>query len=152
MPVQMAPKVKEKKGDLFASPKDFALAHCISADVRMGKSIAAIFKAKYGGVSELKAQRKRVGEVAVLTARDNRVIYYLITKSRAWDKPTYDDLTCALKSLKRECVSRGVKKLAMPRIGCGLDNLVWDRVKDIVECVFGDEALTLQQQMKNTKY
>ena len=41
---------------MFSCGPDQALAHCISADVRMGKGIAVIFKRKFGGVQELLAQ------------------------------------------------------------------------------------------------
>lgn len=43
-------------GDLFSCPESESLAHCISADARMGKGIAVIFKKKFGGVDEIKSQ------------------------------------------------------------------------------------------------
>ena len=44
-------------GDLFTcSGRGASLAHCISQDLHMGKGIAAIFKKKFGGVGQLKAQ------------------------------------------------------------------------------------------------
>ena len=46
----------ETKGDLFYCSESESLAHCISADVAMGKGIAVIFKKKFGGVRELKNQ------------------------------------------------------------------------------------------------
>lgn len=48
--------MKEIKGDLFSCPNNSSLAHCISADVAMGKGIAVLFKKKFGGVQELKKQ------------------------------------------------------------------------------------------------
>lgn len=48
----------QKKGDLFSCSEKDALAHCVSADFRMGKGIAVLFKQKFGGVQELKDQRK----------------------------------------------------------------------------------------------
>ena len=46
----------ERTGNLFSCPDSESLAHCISADVRMGKGIAVSFKTKFGGVDELKSQ------------------------------------------------------------------------------------------------
>lgn len=43
-------------GNLFSCPEDEALAHCISEDCRMGAGIAVMFKQKFNGVEELKAQ------------------------------------------------------------------------------------------------
>lgn len=48
--------LSEVRGDLFTCPSKTSLAHCVSEDLRMGKGIATLFKAKFGRVSELKAQ------------------------------------------------------------------------------------------------
>jgi hypothetical protein len=41
-----------------------------------------------------------------------------------------------LKKLRGHVTVNGVKKLAMPRIGCGLDRLQWEKVKFMIEFVF----------------
>lgn len=46
------------------------------------------FKSKFGQVASLKSQGADIGEVAWLKHND-RFVYYLITKERYWDKPTY---------------------------------------------------------------
>lgn len=122
-------------GDLFSCPKDEALAHCISEDCRMGAGIAVTFRKRFGGVDELKKQKKHTGQCAVLE-RDSRFIYYLITKKRASQKPTYDDLRTSLEDMRSHCEENGVTKISMPRIGCGLDRLAWARVSKILEQVF----------------
>lgn len=101
----------------------------------MGKGIASEFRARFGRVSELREQKLGVGDVGVLEAKD-RYIYYLVTKDRCWEKPSYKTLKSALVSMKRHCVSRGVTSLAMPRIGCGLDKLEWRKVSKLIQCVF----------------
>ncbi|XP_037087230.1 ADP-ribose glycohydrolase OARD1-like [Pollicipes pollicipes] len=133
----MEPRVVEVTGDLFTCPSTHSLAHCISADCRLGKGIAAIFKRKFGGISELLAQRKKPGEVAVLR-RGSRYVYNLITKHKYYEKPTYETLRRALSAVKEHCVTHEVRHLAMPRIGCGLDGLTWDRVLPIIKDVFQD--------------
>ncbi|CAB3993288.1 Hypothetical predicted protein, partial [Paramuricea clavata] len=67
---------REIKGNLFSCEKDTSLAHCISADVHMGKGIAATFKKMFGGVDELRRQGGKPGDVSMLQ-RDERFIYYL---------------------------------------------------------------------------
>ncbi|RIB28459.1 hypothetical protein C2G38_1482552 [Gigaspora rosea] len=107
----------EIPGDLFvdSNPTD-ALAHCVSQDLRMGKGIATIFKERFNGIAELKRQNKKVGEVAYLH-RQNRYIFYLITKPTAWDKPTEEDFKKSLTELRKLCEQFEVSGLSLPRIG-----------------------------------
>ncbi|XP_063968357.1 ADP-ribose glycohydrolase OARD1-like [Lytechinus pictus] len=129
--------LQEVKGDLFAAPQTECLAHCISADVRMGKGIATIFKKKFGGVQDLLAQGVKPGGVAVLQ-REQRFIYYMVTKEKFWHKPTYKSLQDSLSSMAGHCKENGIKALSMPRIGCGLDGLKWDEVKKKISETFQD--------------
>ena len=52
-------RFSEVKGDLFSCPDSASLAHCVSEDMHMGKGVATLFKRKFGGVDELKAQGER---------------------------------------------------------------------------------------------
>jgi hypothetical protein len=36
--------VREVDGDLFEAPKEYSLAHCVAADMRMGSGIAVSFR------------------------------------------------------------------------------------------------------------
>nr|XP_040049755.1 ADP-ribose glycohydrolase OARD1 [Gasterosteus aculeatus aculeatus] len=128
-------RLRYVSGDLFSCPGDQALAHCISEDCRMGAGIAVMFKERFKGVEELKEQKKLTGNCAVLK-RDGRFVYYLITKKKASQKPTYDSLTHSLEDMKSHCLANGVTRISMPRIGCGLDRLQWSRVSEILEQVF----------------
>lgn len=120
--------------DLFSAPDDYPLAHCVSQDLHMSKGLAQQFKSQVDDVDELKAQRKGVGEVATLRL-GNRNIYYLITKSNYYDKPTYRTLGNVLGEL-RCCVENNDSHLTMPRIGCGLDKLEWKFVHNIIKYIF----------------
>ena len=48
-----------------------------------------------------------------------------MTKEKYWNKPTMSSLRASLTAMLDLCISQGVKQLAMPRIGCGLDGLTW---------------------------
>lgn len=148
---------------LFNMPSEFALGHCVSKDMRMSAGIALNFKLVYksncfkivitmrdilnvykinyyfrstfGRIGELMDQKCSVGNVAYLK-HNGRFVYYLITKERCYFKPTYDTITAAINYLRDLIVKHDVKKLAIPRIGCGLDKLHWPTVKDIIEKAF----------------
>ncbi|KAE9545725.1 hypothetical protein AGLY_001268 [Aphis glycines] len=123
-------------------PRKFSIGHCAAKDMRMSAGIAIHFKNIYKRVGELMDQRKDVGSVAVLE-ENQRFIFYLMTKELSNHKPTYDNITAAIKTLHALVVEHGIKKLALPRIGCGLDNLNWTRVRGIIENEFQDGECTI---------
>uniref|UniRef100_A0A1B0C5Q7 Macro domain-containing protein n=1 Tax=Glossina palpalis gambiensis TaxID=67801 RepID=A0A1B0C5Q7_9MUSC len=133
-------KLSEIEGDLFNAPKSHSLAHCVAADFGMGAGIATKFKQVYGQVDELRAQKIGTGGVAVLKD-DQRFIYYLVTKDESWQKPTYDNLRSSLKAMQQHMFSNSVQKLAIPRIGCGIDGLEWDKVcAEINDLFYNDDV------------
>ncbi|XP_078276718.1 ADP-ribose glycohydrolase OARD1 isoform X2 [Rhinoraja longicauda] len=135
-------KICYRTGDLFECPAEESLAHCISEDCRMGKGIAVLFKKQFGSVTTLQDQKKKTGEVAVLK-RNQRYIYYLITKKKAFQKPTYESLQSSLEAMKKHCISNGVTSISMPRIGCGLDKLNWAAVAVRIQDVFKDTDIAI---------
>ena len=90
-----------------------------------------------GFIPLLSASGQKPGGCAFLH-RDNRFIYYLVTKQKYWHKPTYDTLTSSLEVMKSHCADNGVTHLCMPRIGCGLDGLQWNKVTAKIKEVFKD--------------
>ncbi|KAM7352760.1 terminal ADP-ribose protein glycohydrolase 1 [Cochliomyia hominivorax] len=135
-------KLTEIEGDLFSAPKEYSLAHCVAADLGMGAGIAVVFKKVFGQLDTLRAQDVTTGGVAVL--KDNeRYIYYLVTKDQSWDKPTYESLRSSLKAMRDHMRNNNVHKLAIPRIGCGIDGLEWDKVSSELNGVFAQEDLEI---------
>jgi len=122
----------EVKGDLFSS--SCSLCHCVSQDLKMGKGIATMFKKKFAGLHDLKLQKLQVGDVGILE-RGSRYIFYLVTKPIFYNKPTYDTLRQSLASLRREIekITEEEFSVAMPKIGCGLDGLEWEEVREIIK-------------------
>jgi len=106
----------------------------------MGKGIAVLFRNKFGGIEDLKSQKKKPGEVAVLK-HGTRFVYYLITKEKAFHKPTYATLLKSLEATRLHCKQHGVGHLCMPRIGCGLDGLDWSKVAQMIQDVYKDEDI-----------
>ena len=128
---------KEEKGDLFICSSDTSLAHCISECVNMGAGIAIVFKKKFGRVDEIKRQNIKTGGVAYIQDGE-RFVFYLITKERYFHKPSYTSLKNSLFSLRELILKYNIKKLALPRIGCGLDKLDWKIVVLYIFEIFAD--------------
>lgn len=129
--------IREEKRDLFTVPQGYYLAHCISGDFTLGAGIAKQFVDIYNMRFKLHKNfplpnsNGNVGEALLI---DN--VFNLVTKSRYYNKPTYDSLRDALEDMCRQCEELDITKIAMPRIGCGLDKLEWVNVEEIVEEVF----------------
>lgn len=134
--------LKEEQRDLFTVPKDYILVHCISADFAMGAGIAKEF-ARRGVKARLIENycgMTKAGGCVTTATTGWRLEFNLVTKEKYWQKPTYDSLKTALINARILALMNGDKpvKLAMPRIGCGLDKLEWFKVKAIIEEVFAD--------------
>lgn len=133
---------KEEVRDLFTVPQGYMLAHCISADFNLGGGIARQFCEHYNMKERLmNGYGADFSEVGISLQIDN--VHNLVTKRYVKDKPTYADLKKALEDMKVEMELDGQKKVAMPRIGCGLDGLDWGIVKAIIKDVFEDTDIEI---------
>lgn len=126
-----------EKRDLFTMPQGYYLAHCVNARFELGAGIAKVFNSVYSMRSKLLKHHSNYvyhGGDALLV--DN--VFNLVTKNTRWDRPTYDSLREALEMMKEYIEFLDVTKLAMPKIGCGLDRLAWNEVYGIICEVFED--------------
>lgn len=124
--------IVEEKRDLFTVSNDYVLAHCISADYALGAGIALEFQSRFGLREHLKWQGDNTYPSVIFI----NGVYNLVTKEKYWNKPTYDSLDVCLWFLKDQMKWREHSKIAMPKIGCGLDRLKWDKVKKMIETNF----------------
>ena len=128
------------KQDLFKmSYEDYWLAHCVNATYELGAGIAKTFDEKYNMkyfLRSLYPQPKDNEAYWVGHALPVGNIFNLVTKIKHWHKPTYEKLYKALEDMRRQCEKYDIKKLAMPKIGCGLDKLDWNKVESIIFDVF----------------
>lgn len=70
-------------------------------------------------------------------------IFNLVTKRNYWDKPTLKTIENSLIWMRERCEDFGVTKLAMPRLGCGLDGQKRSDVKPLIEKVFADTDIEI---------
>lgn len=138
---------KEEYRDLFTVPKDYYLAHCISADFGMGKGIVVEFNKRFDMKNKLQEKypnfvndfhHYKYGGMALIEGR----VINLVTKERYWQKPTYETLRQALNVAKLR-LPNDCKKIAMPVIGCGLDKLNWNEVSRLIKDIFSDTDIEI---------
>jgi hypothetical protein len=146
--------IKEVKKDLFTVSDDYALVHCISADFKLGAGIAKKFDELFDVRQKLfnvfpeswiprwdKTQERFRGGSIILFS--DYTFFNLVTKRNYWDKPTLTAIENALVWMKEQCEDHYITKLAMPRIGCGLDKQNWSDVKQLIEKVFADTDIEI---------
>ena len=128
-------------GNIFTQvPEGYVLGHCIAADAVMGKGIAPLFVERYPHIATL----RNMVPLKVGAAYYIDPVINLVTKQRSGGKPTYDAMHSALCSMRDILVTRGIKYLALPHIGCGLDRLSWSIVLSQIIEVLNDTAVTVR--------
>lgn len=137
-------KYLEEYRDLFSCDKSYVLVHCISSDFMLGLGIAKEF-AKRGVKNELfKAHEIAIiGDALFTNSTGWKAEFNLVTKENYWSKPTYNSLRQSLISLKINLSKLNITKIAMPKIGCGLDKLEWQKVKQIIFDIFSDTDIEI---------
>jgi len=136
------------KGNLFTAPKTFSLAHCIAVDAYMGAGIAVDFRLMFKQQNDIRIylenfnKKDQVGRVVPL--KYGRIwIYNLITKRESHKKPKLINLEKSLIDMKNHMIKNKVYKVAMPKIGAGLDGLNWDDILKILYILFDDKKFDI---------
>ena len=129
----------EEKMDLLSVPQGWWIAHCISADFALGAGVAKQIDNVFGMRSMLHAAWD--GEPAdslVGACLPCGNVLNLVTKERYWHKPKLDSLKESLRDMKLYVNENAIKKIAMPKICCGLDRLNWEDVSPMIQEIFKD--------------
>lgn len=134
--------LNEIKEDIFENlmPTDI-IAHCISKDCALGAGIAKNIEKRFNIREDLKNILK-INPSATCILHKN--VINLITKEKYYNKPTLNSLHTALEKMYILCKKNNIKKVKMPRIGCGLDKLQWADVKKIIESIFNNEDIIIE--------
>ena len=134
---------KEEHRDLFSVSPDYMLCHCISADFGMSGGIVLMFNKIFDMKNKMLTLHADEGVkkwdatgTGYVIQEDN--VFNLITKRNVYEQPTYEDLAASLFEMRDLCKEQGIKKLAMPQIGCGIDGLEWEKVSSLVKDIFED--------------
>lgn len=139
---------KEVQANLFDIDKKYVLVQCISQDCVMGKGIATIFNEKFKGMKE-KCKRvideNNLSFPCVIPYQDNNgAVFNLVTKKLYSHKPKYSAIKTCIKIMATVCKRNNIRYLAMPMIGCGIDGLSWDIVRNMIQEEFNKIDITIE--------
>ena len=115
-----------------------SIGHCISADAQMSKGFAQFLS---GRVPRLRRTcgRANLFKDQVFPFWDSssrRYIFNLVTKEKYSDKPDLQTLATTLQSMQSHSTMHGVSTIAIPKIGCGLDQMNWQDVVKLLRDIF----------------
>ena len=138
-------KYIEEKNDLFNYEGKAWLAHCISSDFGMGKGIVVQFNERYDLKNYMLShyEKKKWDEHGYCIPVEKFKVFNLITKYRYYQKPTLVTMHESLESMKKYALENNIKKIAMPIIGAGLDQLNWSDVKFLINQTFEDTDIEI---------
>jgi O-acetyl-ADP-ribose deacetylase (regulator of RNase III) len=146
MPVQFI------DGDLFVNKHQVqAFAHGCNCVGSMGAGIAVGIKARYPAMYEEYRRRCKAtprefnpGDVFLWKAEGVPSVFNLATQEKYWhSRATYEAVEQCLQTMREVADKESLSTIAMPRIGAGYGGLSWNKVRVIIERVFGDWAGTL---------
>lgn len=136
----------EEAMDLFKVEQGAMLAHCISEDFALGAGVAREIDERFNMKKLLNLLWKDqdiVKEWSTPCCLPASNVFNLVTKRRCYEKPTLQSLETALLEMKEYAKQMFVKKIAMPKIGCGLDRLDWDDVSQMIQGIFADTDIEI---------
>ena len=138
--------VKLTRGNVLDAHHADAFGHCIGKDAALSAGVAVQFEQQFRHAPQLRTLNIPVGGCAVLRSPiDGRFVYHLVTKPSSYGKPLLPDFVSSVRSMRFHAERHGIRRIVVPRIGCGLDHLCWHtQVKPALLDIFGSSPVTLE--------
>ena len=137
----------EEKMNLMDVPQGWWIAHCISGDFALGAGVAKQIDEAFNMRDALHGMwgkdSEMTGTWSVPCCLPVGNVFNLVTKERYFHKPTLASLRTALEEMASYAVRMRITKIAMPKIGCGLDRLNWDDVAPMIQEIFEDTDIEI---------
>ena len=125
---------REVVGNVFDAPT--SLAHCVSADFKMSAGIAREFRRRFPTKYPTKLEHVLTPLWPQWIPQTRRYVYHLVTKQKYYNKPTYATLRASLEQMRVHAETNDIDVISLPCIGSGLDNLEWDKVRQLIQETF----------------
>ena len=113
-----------------------SIAHCTSADFKLGAGIARSIKRRF---PTQYPDKKAIASKVIWPQwipEWQRFVYHLITKVRFSHKPTYKALRLFLETMKNHAENNKILRFSMPQIGWGLDKPDRSKIQTLIQEVF----------------
>ena len=136
LPDEFLQIVYGNENSVLEQPK--SIGHCISADAQICKGFAQF-------LSKRVPRLMRTCRLANLLkdqvfpfwdASSRRYIYNLVTKEKYSDKLDLQTLATTLQNMQAHATKHGISSIAIPKIGCGLDQMSWEDVVKLLRNIF----------------
>lgn len=138
--------ITEYTGDLFTSTAE-ALGHGANCRGLMGAGIAKQFRDRW---PDMHSEYRKLCEEGLLKPGDvypyraaDRILINIASQEYPGPDAQLEWLAAGMAKALLYCADRGVKSLAIPRIGCGIGGLQWDDVRAVLE-TFNDAPVVLE--------
>ena len=115
-----------------------SIGHSLSEDARISKGFADFSSHRILGLrSACRKAKLFMGQVYPFwDSTGKRYIYNLVTKERFCDKPNLSTLSKTIEAMKVHASTSGVSTIAIPKIGCGLDQMNWQELVKLLRVSF----------------
>lgn len=135
----------EENINLFDYGGKVWLAHCISSDFKLSAGIAVEFNERFNIKNILIKNHIKdnwIGRGYCIPVSECKV-FNLVTKKKYNNKPTYNTIRQSLIDMKNYALVKNIDTIAIPHIGCGLDQLQWSEVSKIIKEVFNNTDIKI---------
>ena len=122
-----------------------SIGHCISADARMSKGFADLLSQRIPGLRDTCRRTKLLsGQTFPFWDRvGNRYIYNLVTKTKFVGKLNLSTLSLTLEEMKSHARLHAISTIAIPQIGCGLDQMNWQEFVKLLRDIFAHSNIRI---------
>ena len=123
-------------GDIFNTECE-ALVNPVNIKGVMGKGLALAFKTKYPAHFENYKRACQSGEmttekVLAYQEKNGPMIICLATKDDWKNSSKIEYVSAGLDDLANQIKALGVRSIAIPKLGCGLGGLDWNKVRPLI--------------------
>lgn len=144
----------EIQGDLFAVPDLDALAHGVNTIGVMGAGIAVRFRDEWPAMFREYERACRTGDLrpgdrhAWLDIFSSRWIYNLATQPRPGRCARVAHVASAVSRMVAHARAAGVRRIGLPRIGCGYGGLDYRDVRPVLLAAADDLDLVVVERKR----